>query len=240
MKFVLVAALLVGAVPAEASDFGKLANPGYGRLALISDKRQHERSCAGLALHEAAHGRAPGKAAAEALAAVVSDRLGSDIGDRALAEELVSLAAGWWESGTQDPKTLAGARRTLMTNCAGMFRAAASGRLDNELSPGSETPLGLPDMETCLAYAAVAKTLGSEHRGLDLESYEELREMWLGEPGAHRAARERSLASKLAGLDPKPSPDRIEAMLAMGCMPAIAELAKRNPPPPEPTEVTEP
>ena len=240
MKFILISALLLGAVPAEASDFGKLANPVYGRLALVSEKRDHERSCAGLALHEAAKGRAPGKVAAEALAAAVSDRLGSDIGDRALAEELVTFAAGWWESGTQDAKTLADARRLLLANCAAIFRAAASGRLEDALSPRSEKPLNIPDIETCLAYAAVAKTLGGEHRGFDLESYEEVREMWLGEPGADRAARERSLASKLAGLDPKPSPDRTETMLAMGCMPAIADLAKRNPPPPEPTEVTEP
>lgn len=238
MKPILIAALLLGgATPAAASDFSKLAKPAYARLALISEHRDHERSCAGLAMHEASQGRTPGVKGAQALAAAVVDRLASDLGDRAVAEELVGYALGYWSSDMRDPKDVAAARELLLANCAAIFKAAVAGEPSSALTPPSEKPLELPGVETCLAYAELARALPEDKGMFDLETYGEVREMWLNEPGADRVARERSLAARTQQMTPKPSPQRLEVNLAMACLPAISDLAKRSLPSEAPTEI---
>ena len=222
--------LLAAAVttPSIASDFSKLAEPAFGRSMLISAVRERQKECAGLALYWAERGKSPGKQGATRLAEAVVSRLTIEIGDGALARELVEGKAAGYADPTKTEPFWTEVRDYLTQKCEPYFDAAAKGdaELAAQLGPMPTELLQLPSEEQCLATADYAKETGLGH--WDEEVGELLRkERFHNVDAKERAARQAVVDGGLKVLrEKKPDEDHLE-MMFVACLPTVRQAALR-------------
>jgi hypothetical protein len=229
MKRLLGLMLSVAIVtPSLASDFSKLAEPAYGRSMLISAQRERQKECAGLALYWSERGQSPGKDAAKRLADAVVERLTVEIGDGALARDLVGGKAAGYADPTRTEPIWAEARDYLTQKCQPYFDAARKGEVElaSALGPMPTALLELPNAEQCLATAEYAKETGFGH--WDEEVGELLRKERFNDVDAkERDARQAAVDGGLRVLrEKKPNEDHLELMF-IACLPTIREAAIR-------------
>lgn len=226
----LLGLLLAVAVtaPSIASDFSKLAEPAFGRSMLISAVRERQKECAGLGLYWAERGQSPGAEGAKRFADAVVGRLTIEIGDAALARELVEGKAASYADPTKTEPFWVEVRDYLTQKCEPYFAAARKG--DSELAailgPMPTVLLQLPSEEQCLATADYAKETGLGH--WDEEVGELLRkERFHNVDAKERAAREAVVEGGLKILrEKKPDEDHLQQMF-VACLPTVREAAMR-------------
>lgn len=222
--------LLVTAItaPTHGSDFSKLAEPAFGRSMLISAVRERQKECAGLSLYWAERGQAPGAEGAKRLADAVVGRLTIEIGDAALAHELVEGKAASYADPTKTEPFWVEARDYLTQKCEPYFVAARKGDSDLAAVLGPMPPelLQLPSEEQCLATANYAKETGLGH--WDEEVGKLLRkERFHNVDAKERAAREAMVEGGLKVLrEKKPDQGHLERMF-IACLPAVRAAAIR-------------
>lgn len=98
-------------------------------------------------------------------------------------------------------------------------------------SPPSPTPLPLPNVETCLAYAALGRLFPDDVLGpLARDGFNEVRARWLaGLDAAERRRREQGLLDKIMAMRPPPKPKKLVFYLGLACRPAVAALMRDQP-----------
>lgn len=226
----LLGLLLVATItaPTHGSDFSKLAEPAFGRSMLISAARERQKECAGLALYRAERGQSPGTAGAKRLAKGVVSRLTIEIGDAALAQELVEGKAASYADPTKTEPLWVEVRDYLTQKCEPYFVAARKGdpELAAVLGPMPTEILQLPSEEQCLATADYAKETGLGQ--WDEELAELLRkERFHNVDAKERTAREAVVEGGLKVLrEKKPDEGHLQQMF-IACLPAVRAAAIR-------------
>ena len=224
----LLVLTLIG-VPAQASDFSALAKPEFARFLLLPAKRQRQLECAGLALYLADHGGKPKKAAARRLADEVTQRLTRDLGDAALAKDMVEGKAAGHADPTRTEPIYAKTREYLAERCADLFANAEKGgaELSADLGPLPLRPIELPSAEQCLAVAMRADELG-DHQGRRMLAG--LRAARLDNaPAAERAARSAVVESGVDMLRKLSVDGDVLDAMSMACIPTSLEAVKDLP-----------
>jgi hypothetical protein len=229
MRYIgLSAALVIAAFsgPARASSFE--VSEFDARMALISDARDLEIKCAGLAVVQAKRRQSLSMAQAGMLFEEVAQRLGSDLGSEVHGMIQAGRAGLHWSDATIPAASLAKERATLLHQCDPILRAARAGTLEKVLEPPSPAPLRLPDLETCLTYAATARKRLDDPRLRQLaERFEQAAQSRSVGPG--EAARQPRDDQKLPAEYTKLSSQKLEAYLGWACLPALAAKARPNP-----------
>jgi hypothetical protein len=207
---------LLGA-PARGSTFD--VSEFDARMALISEARELEVRCAGLAINEAKRHRSLSLKQAKTLFDAVSERLGSDLGSDIHGMIQASRGALHWSDSTIAAATLAKERAPLLRQCAPILRAARTGVVDKVLSAPSPAPLKLPDLEMCRGYAVEAKASGQPGLAELGKRFEE----------AAKSAPMASDGSRPVAEAPKLGSDKLEAYLSWACLPTLSAKAPPRP-----------
>jgi hypothetical protein len=170
------------------------------------------------------------EAQAVGLLGAVSERLASDIGSEVHAFIHVSSAGLYWSNGLISQDVLEKEQAETHLQCQSILDAAGAGKPEAALTPHSPAPLKLPDVETCLAYADLARQKPYElHRLLADESYEQVRSRWLSNVDTmERSRRETTLVDRVRTMQPSLSQQQLEAYLGWACLPAVAAFTKQT------------
>jgi len=228
MRYSLSAALILAALGGSARASPLDVSEFDARMALISDARDLEVKCAGLAVAPAKRHQSLTEVQALSLFEAVAQRLGSDLGSDAHGMIQTGRAGMHWSDATIPAATLAKERTILLGQCEPILKAARAGTLEKVLSPPSPAPLQLPDLETCLTYAAAARKMPHEPSlSLLADQFEKAAESTLARPSEVERQRrdEASAAAKAITL----STQKLEAYLGWACLPALAAKATPNP-----------
>jgi hypothetical protein len=137
---------------------------------------------------------------AETLKAQTLLRVASDVGDRAIADQMFegyySKYIADWDPTEEAIAKMALKRENAKEKCSDIFNAARTDQLETMLSPASAKPIALIDLETCLAYDLIARDASNYSelqvfRGDDDEIYTKL----VGPKGPKRKARKKEIAA---------------------------------------------
>lgn len=232
--FIVVAAAVM-ATPAPASDFSRLAKPGFARGLLLSADRQHELSCVALATARVRLKRGGSATDAAAMSDALRALLTVELGDAAEARDLVEQRSSVWGPHSYDSRAEAAQRLKVVdamsAQCAPLddkFRTGGAAGFRAALSPsgGLISLLPLPE---CIALAERSAREGGAQSFFHAQDIEELQaSIDEGRTISERAALRQAVAASQKSLDGAKMDPRSLSMRALSCLAVFSQLVGRK------------
>ena len=228
--YMLALSASLAAIPAIATDYSSLTEPGVARIQLLSGERVLQVECAGLAMHLAQTRPGSDKAAATRLNDAVSRRLGAELGDPEGGRSYLAGKARNYASPVYDPGTIRDMIAIMEPKCRSLIAEAGKGgrTLEDALGPVPTAPLELPGPEKCLPLLIYGVERNAEVLEGAADVVTTLRNDRLADAGPGEAARQAAIITDGVNVlrQQAPDDDRLNGMI-YACFPAIHEAAKR-------------